>query len=414
MDAGIHTEIASLMKHKGRDLWSFIRRQDTVPEKRVAQLLANWGAAANETGGAGKEEEKADSSPLMRPRKRRRLRVLNEDLTTHDLREILQACLKDLPQESPKAGRGFLRMASGRWANLGHAAVPTEDELDKAALFLIKRFGEVEKAESDENKAEKPENADSTTARDKEFSELAATVAQLASMQRELAEGQQRLLHGQKILAREQSSKFGQRLEREANSEAASLDLLHQGLLHPQLGSQHALATPQPGQVASPPSPRSRPRQEPVARVPQPGLPTHLQGLSSQQGPEGPQPGSPHPQQGPSSQQGLKGSQPGSSSPYSGLNPQEASRLRRPGAPGPQQSSLSPLRGTDPGPAGLFLKTQSPRGSEPVRPMGSSEPSLARHGGTPTPAGGKRRPEQRPRATSPGHQGGRRDQDPTG
>lgn len=49
-----------------------------------------------------------------------------------------QACLRDLPPRSPKPGQGLWRSPSA-YLGFTHTVVPTEEELEKAAAFIIAR-----------------------------------------------------------------------------------------------------------------------------------------------------------------------------------------------------------------------------------------------------------------------------------
>lgn len=80
--AGLHTEVGQMVREKWRSmLASCCHGSDYVPDKRLGQLLKQWGGEEEE-GVALAEKEAGD--------KERRLRVLGEDLTAEELKEVLQ------------------------------------------------------------------------------------------------------------------------------------------------------------------------------------------------------------------------------------------------------------------------------------------------------------------------------------
>lgn len=80
--AGLHTEVGQMVREKWRSmLASCCHSTAYLPDKRLGQLLQQWGGDEDEVG--VKEAAKEDD-------RERRLKVLGEDLTALELKEVLQ------------------------------------------------------------------------------------------------------------------------------------------------------------------------------------------------------------------------------------------------------------------------------------------------------------------------------------
>lgn len=80
--AGLHTEVGQMVREKWRSmLASCCHGSNYVPDKRLGQLLQQWG---------GDEEEGVGLSEKEGGERERRLKVLGEDLTAEELKEVLQ------------------------------------------------------------------------------------------------------------------------------------------------------------------------------------------------------------------------------------------------------------------------------------------------------------------------------------
>ena len=80
--SGLHTEVGQMVREKWRSmLASCCHGSDYVPDKRLGQLLKQWG---------GDEEEGVHLAEKDAVDKERRLKVLGEDLTAQELKEVLQ------------------------------------------------------------------------------------------------------------------------------------------------------------------------------------------------------------------------------------------------------------------------------------------------------------------------------------
>lgn len=85
--AGLHTEVGQMVREKWRSLLaSCCQGTSYVPDKRLGQLLEQWGGDEDEGVGLA-EKEGGD--------RERRLKVLGEDLTAEELKEVLQVSLQD-------------------------------------------------------------------------------------------------------------------------------------------------------------------------------------------------------------------------------------------------------------------------------------------------------------------------------
>jgi len=84
--AGLHTEVGQMVREKWRSmLASCCHGTSYVPDKRLGQLLQQWGGDDEE--GVGQAEKEGGE-------RERRLKVLGEDLTAEELKEVLQvSCL---------------------------------------------------------------------------------------------------------------------------------------------------------------------------------------------------------------------------------------------------------------------------------------------------------------------------------
>jgi hypothetical protein len=80
--AGLHTEVGQMVREKWRSmLASCCHGTSYVPDKRLGQLLQQWGGDDEE--GVGQAEKEGGE-------RERRLKVLGEDLTAEELKEVLQ------------------------------------------------------------------------------------------------------------------------------------------------------------------------------------------------------------------------------------------------------------------------------------------------------------------------------------
>ena len=83
--AGLHTEVGQMVREKWRSmLASCCQGSSYVPDKRLGQLLQQWG---------GDEVERVNLTEKEAGDKERRLKVLGEDLTAEELKEVLQVGL---------------------------------------------------------------------------------------------------------------------------------------------------------------------------------------------------------------------------------------------------------------------------------------------------------------------------------
>ncbi|KAL3132313.1 hypothetical protein ABBQ32_008891 [Trebouxia sp. C0010 RCD-2024] len=201
---GLHTEVGQMVREKWRSmLASCCHGSDYVPDKRLGQLLKQWGGEEEE-GVALAEKEAGD--------KERRLRVLGEDLTAEELKEVLQACLRDAGPSGQADDKR--RSLIGCFRPRRHSKLASEEELEKAAQYVVARFGafdnedvsdeEEEGAEELEGKKKKAKSGVNDALLEKERDQLANALERLADVQRELAEGQRSLMTGQRQLQEQQ------------------------------------------------------------------------------------------------------------------------------------------------------------------------------------------------------------------
>ncbi|DBA98130.1 TPA: hypothetical protein ACH3X1_014749 [Trebouxia sp. C0004] len=198
--AGLHTEVGQMVREKWRSmLASCCHGTSYVPDKRLGQLLQQWG---------GDDEERVGQAEKEGGERERRLKVLGEDLTAEELKEVLQACLRDAHPSGQAEGkrRGGL---IGCFRPRHHSKLASEEELDKAAQYVVARFGaydnedddeeEKEGAEELEGKKKKEKGGVNDALLEKERDQLANALERLADVQRELAEGQRSLMTGQPV-----------------------------------------------------------------------------------------------------------------------------------------------------------------------------------------------------------------------
>ncbi|KAA6428169.1 MAG: hypothetical protein FRX49_01765, partial [Trebouxia sp. A1-2] len=202
---GLHTEVGQMVREKWRSmLASCCHGTSYVPDKRLGQLLQQWGGDDEE--GVGQAEKEGGE-------RERRLKVLGEDLTAEELKEVLQACLRDAHpsgQAEEKRRGGLI----GCFRPRRHSKLASEEELDKAAQYVVARFGaydnededeeEEEGAEELEGKKKKEKGGVNDALLEKERDQLANALERLADVQRELAEGQRSLMTGQRQLQEQQ------------------------------------------------------------------------------------------------------------------------------------------------------------------------------------------------------------------
>ncbi|KAL0022694.1 hypothetical protein WJX77_001966 [Trebouxia sp. C0004] len=202
---GLHTEVGQMVREKWRSmLASCCHGTSYVPDKRLGQLLQQWG---------GDDEERVGQAEKEGGERERRLKVLGEDLTAEELKEVLQACLRDAHPSGQAEGkrRGGL---IGCFRPRHHSKLASEEELDKAAQYVVARFGaydnedddeeEKEGAEELEGKKKKEKGGVNDALLEKERDQLANALERLADVQRELAEGQRSLMTGQRQLQEQQ------------------------------------------------------------------------------------------------------------------------------------------------------------------------------------------------------------------
>ena len=83
--AGLHTEVGQMVREKWRSmLASCCHGTAYLPDKRLGQLLQQWG---------GDEDEEGVQEATQVEGRERRLKVLGEDLTALELKEVLQVLL---------------------------------------------------------------------------------------------------------------------------------------------------------------------------------------------------------------------------------------------------------------------------------------------------------------------------------
>eukprot|EP00192_Tetraselmis_astigmatica_P001702 CAMPEP_0117652658 /NCGR_PEP_ID=MMETSP0804-20121206/2750_1 /TAXON_ID=1074897 /ORGANISM="Tetraselmis astigmatica, Strain CCMP880" /LENGTH=1606 /DNA_ID=CAMNT_0005458731 /DNA_START=90 /DNA_END=4910 /DNA_ORIENTATION=+ len=197
---GIHTEVAQMVAEKWRSVTSCFGRGQHIPDRRLGQLLKQWG---------GDEEDEDDNAGSNE----KHLRLLQTNLNSDDLTEILKECLAasseaDFDAESGKKGL----FGKGK----GKAGMPSEEEIAMAAEYVVARFGQ---SKEEDEEAEEEDGGDegagteavpitsatgehlyTEKALEKERDALAQALDRLSEVQRQLAEGQQKLMSGQSQL----------------------------------------------------------------------------------------------------------------------------------------------------------------------------------------------------------------------
>eukprot|EP00873_Tetraselmis_striata_P015466 jgi/Tetstr1/435730/TSEL_024629.t1 len=189
---GLHTEVGQLLREKWRSVTSCFSRGQHIPDRRLGQLLKQWGG--DEDG-----ENAADSQE-------RHLRLLDTNLTSDDLTAILKECLSTSDFQDAESGKGV-------FGRRGKGGPPTEEEIALAAEYVVARFGTTEVEEEDGGEEEEGAGAGGDSAvpvntatgerlytekaLEKERDALAQALDRLSDVQRQLAEGQQKLMSGQ-------------------------------------------------------------------------------------------------------------------------------------------------------------------------------------------------------------------------
>ncbi|GMH41042.1 hypothetical protein BSKO_08952 [Bryopsis sp. KO-2023] len=201
---GMHTELAQMIKVKWQNFRGWLTNKNHVPESKMGQMLKLW-------AGDSSEEEPLIKTEIFDEKK---LKILGEEIDTEALKEILNQCLVDVPP--PSMTRSLLSFGRVKPTH----EVPTQMELNRAAEYVIERFGhlpgedEDEDGEDGEGEGEEKEGKSSSkidglsdeTAEQLELEreKLARALERLAEVQRELAEGQRNIMVGQKQLVQQQ------------------------------------------------------------------------------------------------------------------------------------------------------------------------------------------------------------------
>ncbi|KAK9819873.1 hypothetical protein WJX72_003501 [[Myrmecia] bisecta] len=191
---GLHTEVGQMVREKWRSLTAGCLNSNYVPDKRLGQLLRQWGGED--------DHEQSNKLAANRENAEKKLKVLGEEMTAEELKEVLQACLRDVPlttadeEAGSKAAFCFKPKAPNKMAS--------EEELDKAAEYVVARFGIDDEEEAEEGGEEAGGGNITDAVLERERDQLAMALERLADVQRELADGQRNLMTGQRQLAEQQ------------------------------------------------------------------------------------------------------------------------------------------------------------------------------------------------------------------
>ena len=194
---GLHTEVGQMIAEKWRSVTACFGRGQHIPDRRLGQLLKQWGGDDDDSDNEDDDNEK-------------HLRLLDTKFDADELASVLKDCLatsdNDFDAESGKKGLFGMKKAGG---------APTEDEIAMAAEYVVARFGQVGGDDDEEEDEGGHEGAgvesvpiNSATgerlytekALEKERDALAQALDRLSDVQRQLAEGQQKLMSGQSQL----------------------------------------------------------------------------------------------------------------------------------------------------------------------------------------------------------------------
>eukprot|EP00951_Prasinocladus_malaysianus_P019101 scaffold154251_cov39-Prasinocladus_malaysianus.AAC.2 len=194
---GLHTEVGQMIREKWRSVMSCFGRSQHIPDRRLGQLLKQWG---------GDDSDDEDNAGTVE----KHLRLLDTNLTADELTGILQECLANAQGADYDAETGKKNVFGRR----GKSGPPTQEEIALAAEYVVARFGttedEGEEESEDEEEAGESDNVPVNTATgerlytekalEKERDALAQALDRLSDVQRQLAEGQSKLMSGQSQL----------------------------------------------------------------------------------------------------------------------------------------------------------------------------------------------------------------------
>mmetsp|Transcript_27128 Transcript_27128/g.48350 ORF Transcript_27128/g.48350 Transcript_27128/m.48350 type:complete len:1606 (-) Transcript_27128:382-5199(-) len=189
---GLHTEVGQMLREKWRSVTSCFTRGQHIPDRRLGQLLKQWGGDAEDEGAADSQE--------------RHLRLLDKTYTSDGLTDILKECLQSSEADFADAESG-----KNMFGRKGKSGKPTEEEIALAAEYVVARFGTTEVEEEDNEEGGEGGGSDEAVpintpagerlytekALEKERDALAQALDRLSDVQRQLAEGQQKLMSGQ-------------------------------------------------------------------------------------------------------------------------------------------------------------------------------------------------------------------------
>lgn len=195
---GLHTEVGQMIAEKWRSVTACFGRSQHIPDRRLGQLLKQWGGDDDDGDDDSDDNEK-------------RLHLLDAKLDADELAAILKECLASSEgdfESSDSGSKGLFGMKKKA------GGPPTEEEIAMAAEYVVARFGQIG-GDDEEDKEEENEGAgveslpiNSSTgerlytekALEKERDALAQALDRLSDVQRQLAEGQQKLMTGQSQL----------------------------------------------------------------------------------------------------------------------------------------------------------------------------------------------------------------------
>uniref|UniRef100_A0A061RIA9 Polycystin cation channel family n=1 Tax=Tetraselmis sp. GSL018 TaxID=582737 RepID=A0A061RIA9_9CHLO len=196
---GMHTDLGQMLSEKWRSVTACFGRSQHISDRRLGQLLKQWGGADEDEDEGGEEKEK-------------HIRLLDTNLTAEDLKRVLGQCLAN-------SNEGDFDTETGRrlFGGGGKAGLPTQEEISLAAEYVVTRFGTTEDEEEEEEEGEGGEEGEdgpgsapvdgatgerlyAEKALEKERDALAQALDRLSDVQRQLAEGQQKLMSGQSQL----------------------------------------------------------------------------------------------------------------------------------------------------------------------------------------------------------------------
>lgn len=196
---GLHTEVGQMIAEKWRSVMSCFGRGQHIPDRRLGQLLKQWGGDDDSDDDGYQPNEK-------------HLRLLDTNLNAQELAAILKECLSNSDVADFDAETGKKKFFG--FGKRGKTGAPTQEEITMAAEYVVSRFGTTEDDSQDDDSDSEREGPagnvpiNSATgerlytekALEKERDALAQALDRLSDVQRQLAEGQQKLMSGQSQL----------------------------------------------------------------------------------------------------------------------------------------------------------------------------------------------------------------------